>query len=244
MLSHINADGGTIMEQFKLLTQKNYDFWEASSALQKSVRRGDEDGALFWATELDKSGFGEYVFKRLKIIASEDIGLAEPLLPAVLQSLYSNWVVQRKKKDSDHSERLFLVHAVVLLVRARKSRMLDHAAIVYYNNDDDLRDISDYALDKHTLRGRSMGRSFAHFFEEGAKLQNPAPLEDPYEARAKEFLLQREKRLNKTKQSFLWPEDQESCDDQEYEEGASEEKSLRHPRKDRICKEDAYNRLF
>ena len=222
------------MEQFKLLTQKNYDFWEASSALQKSIRRGDEDGALFWATELDKSGFGEYVFKRLKIIASEDVGLAEPLLPAVLESLYSNWVVQRKKKDTDHSESLFLVHAVVLLVRARKSRMLDHAAIFYYNNDDDLREVPDYALDKHTLRGRNMGRSFAHFFEEGAKLENPAPLEDPYEGRAKEFLLQRKKRPSLSKQNCLWPEDQETYDDEKNEEGTSEENWLGYPRENQI----------
>jgi len=180
------------MGKYEKKTEKGYDLWEAASALQKSIRRGDEDGALFWATELDKSGFGEYVFKRLKIIASEDVGLAEPLLPAVLESLYSNWIVQRKKKDTDHNpERLFLVHAVLLLVRARKSRIVDHALIAYYNNDEDVREVPDYALDKHTIRGRRMGRGFKHFFEHGAKLENVSSLEDPYAAKAKEILLRR-----------------------------------------------------
>jgi replication-associated recombination protein RarA len=29
-----------------------YDFWEVLSAMQKSIRRGLEDEALFWGTEL------------------------------------------------------------------------------------------------------------------------------------------------------------------------------------------------
>jgi replication-associated recombination protein RarA len=46
--------------------------------MQKCIRRGLERDALFWATELDRSNFGEYVWKRLRIIASEDIGIADP----------------------------------------------------------------------------------------------------------------------------------------------------------------------
>lgn len=35
-----------------------------------------------------------------------------------------------------------------------------------------MKGICDYALDKHTRKGRSSGRLFVHFFEEGAKLYN------------------------------------------------------------------------
>ena len=91
-----------------LKTTNGYAFSEVASAFQKSIRRGLEEEALYWGTELDKSGYGEYVWKRIRIIVSEDIGLAEPMLPAVIWSLYQMWVAQRKKKDEKHNpERLF-----------------------------------------------------------------------------------------------------------------------------------------
>src|SRR5258705_10862502 len=85
---------------------------EVASALQKSIRRGDEDAALFWATELDLSGYGEYCWKRLRIMTSEDVGLAELQMPAQIQALYVAWSDQRKNKDERHGpDRLFLLHA-------------------------------------------------------------------------------------------------------------------------------------
>src|SRR6478752_6344808 len=96
-------------------TVGDYSCEEVTSALQKCIRRGLEEDALFWATELDLSGFGEYVWKRLKIIASEDIGLEENSLAAIaVRALYENWLEQRKKADTRHApERLFLVHAIL-----------------------------------------------------------------------------------------------------------------------------------
>lgn len=168
-----------------IYTKKGYVFGEVASALQKAIRRGDEDQALFWAVEFDESNFGEYVWKRLRIMTSEDVGLAEPLMPANIESLYVNWVNQKKKKDINNApERLFLIHAVLLLVRAKKSRIVDHALISYYKSPEK-KQIPDYALDKHTQRGRQMKRGFDHFFAEGIKLNNPSELPDPYYERAK-----------------------------------------------------------
>ena len=114
---------------------------ECTSAMQKCIRRGLEEEALFWATELDLAGYVAYVWKRLRIIASEDIGLADPNLWVQVRVLYENWIEQRKrKKDRSPSERLFLVQAVLLCVRAKKSR--------------------DFALDMHTSRGRRMDRGY------------------------------------------------------------------------------------
>jgi replication-associated recombination protein RarA len=153
---------------------------EVTSALQKSIRRGLEEDALFWATELDLAGYGNYVWKRLRIIASEDVGLADPTVAATVRALYENWLEQRKNKDDrSGAERLFLVHAVILLARAPKSRIVDHALMVMYEGDRARREIPDYALDKHTVRGRQMGRGHDHFFEVGAELAN-AGLDDPY----------------------------------------------------------------
>ncbi len=173
----------------QLTSVGGYNLGEVASALQKSIRRGLEQEALFWATELDISGYGEYCWKRLRIITSEDVGLAEPNLPATIQALYCAWTDQRKKKDERHGpERLFLVQAVILLARAAKSRLVDHALIVYYEARAQLPTLQmpDYALDKHTPRGRKLRRGHTHFWTEGAQIANSASLgPDPYYETAK-----------------------------------------------------------
>lgn len=174
---------------YELKTLRGYDFGEVVSALQKSIRRGLEKDALYWAVELDKSGFSEYVWKRIKIMTSEDVGIAEPNMPANISGLYQMWLDQKKKKDEKHApERLFLVHAVILLSRARKSRIVDHALCIYYNSTERI-EIPDFALDKHTLAGKKMGRGFDHFFAEGIKLNNEADIKDEYLEMAKKVMI-------------------------------------------------------
>ncbi len=160
---------------YELQLRNGYDFGEVASALQKAVRRGNEADALYWAVELDISGYSEYLWKRLRIMSSEDIGLAEPTMPATIRALYESWLELHKKKDM--GERLFITHAVLLLVRARKSRLVDNCLIASYGNHPARKEIPDYALDKHTLKGKKMGRGFNHFFGVGAHLENHAEQE-------------------------------------------------------------------
>ncbi|HVT74569.1 MAG TPA: hypothetical protein VHD61_15655 [Lacunisphaera sp.] len=172
-------------------TVGGYKNEDAASALQKSIRRGLADDALFWATELDRSGWGEYVWKRLRIIASEDVGGADPHLVLQVRALYENWKDLRKKEDSAHApERLFLVDAVLRLARARKSREVDHALVVFYEGERPARAVPDYAHDRHTSTGRKRGRGWAHFFDAGAYIVDPPPGAtggDEYAARAREI---------------------------------------------------------
>jgi len=79
------------------------------------------------------------------------------------------------------------VQAVLDVARAPKSRLVDHALIVMYEGNRPARPIPDFALDKHTARGRAAKRSWKHFWEEGARLENRAPLDDPYEAPARQI---------------------------------------------------------
>lgn len=170
------------------ITPGGFKVGEVASALQKCIRRGLSEEALFWATELDLTGYPEYAWKRLRIIASEDVGLAYPDAAVTIQALYQGWLDQRKKKDSRHApERLFLVHAVLILAQCPKSRLVDHALVVMYEGDRSGREIPDFALDRHTSRGRAKKRAWKHFWAEGAKLANKSPLNDPYEARAREI---------------------------------------------------------
>jgi hypothetical protein len=105
----------------ELRTPSAYRNDEVASALQKSIRRGEEEQALFWASELDLAGYGNYVWKRLRIIASEDVGLAEPMMAVLVRTLYENWLEQRKADKAARGEGhslaagLFLVHAVIAL---------------------------------------------------------------------------------------------------------------------------------
>lgn len=160
------------MSQHKIITKKGYDGADVISALQKCIRRGIELEALFWAIELYDSGYGEWCFKRLRIMSSEDVGMAEPNISSEIWALYEMYREQAKKKDDKNEpQRLFLTHAVIKLCRAKKSRMIDWALIYGWLSHPFKRlTVPDFALDKHTERGRRMGRGFGHFFEIGTLL--------------------------------------------------------------------------
>lgn len=168
-------------EQYELprTTCSGFMLDEVKSALQKSIRRGLEEDALYWAAELSKSD-PDILWKRLKVIASEDVGLAYPGAAIIVRLLYENW----KESDKNREGRLFVTHAVLALARAKKSRINDHATILAFNGGLAKRSVPDYALDKHTARGRDMSRGFQHFFSVGAKLENVGLEDDPYENRA------------------------------------------------------------
>ena len=168
-------------------TQGGYLKGEVASAMQKEIRRGNEQEALFWATELELAGNGEYVWKRLKIIASEDVGLADNQATILVGALYDHWLKVKPTASGEAAKyasfhRIFIAHAVIYLARAPKSRMLDHALMAMYEGPRKHPAIPDYALDKHTAAGKRLGRGKRHFVEEGSHLENEAPVRDPYRA--------------------------------------------------------------
>jgi replication-associated recombination protein RarA len=182
----------------ELTTPGGYKCGEVASALQKEIRRGNEREALFWASELDLAGYGNYVFKRLRVIASEDVGIADSNVAVQVWALYRLWQEARRKKGEPEGHfRVHLVHAVVLLCRAPKSRLADSALIAFYTGERPKPEIPDYALDLHTARGRRMGRGVDHFYAEGAKVVNET-IDDPYLDEAK-VTLSRAKRTSRTR---------------------------------------------
>lgn len=138
------------------------------SALQKSIRRGKLDDAIYWAVDMDLSNFGAYLWRRLRYIASEDVGLGQPGIAADVRACYENWLEYTKQ---GRDARLFTIHAVIALTLATKSRLVDWALIAHYGaHDMKRREIPDYALDQHTAQGKRMGRGTDHFVDEGSKL--------------------------------------------------------------------------
>jgi replication-associated recombination protein RarA len=177
------------MSLYKVTTVNGHLLPEVVSALQKCIRRGLLDDAVYWAVDMYLTGYDEYCWKRLRIMASEDVGPAEPNLPATIEALYRTYTDLKKKKDEAHApQRLQLVHAVILLAQARKNRVVDHALIYHFGNHAMLkRSVPDFALDKHTAAGKRLGRGSEHFFSEGIKLENESG-DDPYRELARNAL--------------------------------------------------------
>lgn len=162
---------------FQLKTKSGYDFFEVTSSFQKSVRRCDEQNGMFWAIELYKSGYANYLWERMIIMTSEDIGLAEPDLPQRIMALKSSYDLLASKKKKNTPEVLPLVHALLSVLRAKKSRYVDLAFVTYWGQHDELSktmavSVPDYALDMHTRRGKMKKRGLDHFYTEGDKLNN------------------------------------------------------------------------
>jgi len=171
-------------------TRGGFALDEVASALQKTIRRGNEREAIFWATELDLSGYGNYAWKRLRIICSEDVGLAWREGPAIIRALSDSWQDTRKTEKDRPPERssamLYLVHAACLLARAPKSRLIDHACTVFYTGDREAMtlEIPDYAVDHHTARGRRLRRTESDVYDESYRIAN-CTVDDPYAQQAR-----------------------------------------------------------
>lgn len=172
-------------QEFQLKTQSGHPFLEVVSALQKEIRRANERAAVYWAFELIPR-FEGYLWKRLKVVANEDVGIAAPEIFAAIQALAEQYFEMRQKKDGSCT--LAVTNAVLLLCRAKKTRVADHLTIITeqtkareLSGDQGPIPIPDYALDMHTLRGRQMGRGLDHFRTEGAKLVGrDESVKDPY----------------------------------------------------------------
>jgi replication-associated recombination protein RarA len=168
-----------------------YSPYDLDSALHKDIRRGNEYEALFWAVKMGSMGKKQCtrLWNKLKIIASEDIGPANPMMPVIIETLEKQYLDARKRRSDAH--RLFLTNAVVILARSRKSRIVDDLLNIVYGqiqHEDKKLPVPQYALDMHTSRGKRMGRSFDHFFSEGTKLSKEA-FQNPYTEKAKEILI-------------------------------------------------------
>ena len=172
------------------LTSNGYYLDEVISALQKEIRRGREYEAVYWAVELESFN-ARALWNRLRVIASEDVGVAEPHAPLIVSALESAYWDAKEKKKGECV--LFFVNAVVILARAPKCRVADDLMITLIDSVErgERLEMPDYAVDKHTFRGRRMGRGVKHFVEEGSRIANEGA-DNPYRGKAERILLRDE----------------------------------------------------
>lgn len=100
---------------------KNYDkdgdyFYDAISALQKSIRGSDVHASLYYLALLIDSGDLETICRRLVVIAYEDIGLANPHIGA-----FTNSAIESAKMIGLPEARIPLANLVIQLALSKKS---------------------------------------------------------------------------------------------------------------------------
>ncbi|MCW3999880.1 MAG: hypothetical protein NWE93_06550 [Candidatus Bathyarchaeota archaeon] len=167
-------------------TKHGYDHYELLSALQKCIRRGMEYEAAHFALELEEFN-PTMLWNRLKIIAAEDIGPADPTMSLLIDLLQRQYLTE-KAKLAEGAYQLFLVDAVVCLCRSKKSRVTDDllSVVNHERNENKFLPIPDFALDMHTRQGKILGRGIDHFYSEGNRLENEG-FPNPHTQKAKEY---------------------------------------------------------
>ena len=146
--------------------------YELMSALQKCIRRGMAYESVHFAIRLEEMN-PAMLWNRLTVIASEDVGPANPLMPVIIETLKSQYFTALRNQNA--ADRLYLINAVLLLAESPKSRDVDELLIAAYGKmefEGEKLPIPDFALDMHTRRGKALGRKWDHWFEEGAKLEH------------------------------------------------------------------------
>lgn len=146
-------------------TKSGFGLYEVISAMQKEIRRGHEKEAMFWALELESLN-SKVLWNRLRIIASEDVGLANNPMAILIDVLNRAYTQKRSL--------LFVSHAILSLCRSPKSRIVDD--FIYAVEDMPRIPIPDYAKDMHTSEGKLLGRGLNHFLTVGCKLENESKI--------------------------------------------------------------------
>jgi len=150
-----------------------YAIDELRSVLQKSIRRGLLEEAILAGYELFSSGpeVEEMLWRRLEIIATEDVGTGILEGPAIIEALY-----QQQKRMADAGDRwMYPAHAIRLLATAKKDRLTMEVAgwaKAVVESGERKVEVEDYHVDLHTRRGVEMGRDPSQWWEQGSRLDN------------------------------------------------------------------------
>ena len=170
MPSQVNLDGDIISEDACKTSAEDIQIWK--SVLQKAIRRGMAEKAMYSAYKLSTEQTGEVLWRRLSLISVEDVGTPDAIVAVeVLKKLsrgygYGTWDGQR-----------CALCAAKILSEAEKDRRADEFLELMHSikkhGDDtelqlklmELEAIPDEAKDMHTTIGRAMGRGPEYWYE-------------------------------------------------------------------------------
>jgi hypothetical protein len=187
-------DDGTEMEKYD--TKGGSNQYIVGSALQKAIRRSDEELAAWCAWELVRSGYGWWYWNRLSIIAVEE-AVSQDDTVVLVDTLER--MAKKKWSMDDFKGMVCAVRAAIACARMPKSREHVHARRVFTamknervqaeqedrEPDYDFPQIPDEAYDQHCLGGRKQNRGFHHFMVHSGRLDNETEMGTGF----KEFLM-------------------------------------------------------
>jgi hypothetical protein len=158
------------------VTELGYVMSECRSALQKSIRRGDEQAAVWWTAQIVKHGWWAYWWRCMKVIASEDIGMAAPDVAVQVAALHENAKDATQNWKHLRHAGLIEMNALLLCVRAPKCWTATHCWLsvsrqyrLVQRGEAERPTVPDYAHDHHVRRDVPKNR----WLEEGDRLQPP-----------------------------------------------------------------------
>lgn len=164
----------------EFITKGGYDAFEVMSALQKSIRRGLEADAMYWAFEMESTQ-PTWLWKRLMIMTTEDVGSADPSLVTLVKTLWDTYDKMKEMSKGKTPESHILGMAVLSLCRANKSHeaMYLPMTVNWWRKYLGWRiEIPDWALDIHTKRGKKLGRGRNHWYSEGFRIFKKATIDN------------------------------------------------------------------
>lgn len=176
--------------------KESYSFWsetktrngfaadEIISCLQKSIRRSMVEEACEYAYELYISSpqLLEKMWRRLLTISVEDIGFGNLDAAGYVNTLND---MRKNFPYDDGDQPMYFIHAIRILCSSEKDRSSDYLKNIIIKGFamGKIPEILDVALDKHTKRGKLMGRGSKHFFEEGTKVIPQLKVDNNYRER-------------------------------------------------------------
>ena len=149
------------------------------SAMQKCIRRGEEDLAMRMAYELyiTSNFHEEKMWNRLLVISVEDIGFGEVQAPNLVNTLNQ---LRKEFPYGDGDRPIFFMQAIRYMCKCKKERSTDQIKNIIMKEFERgyKPEIPDYAIDMHTIKGREMGGDVFYFLNEASKVE---PLWEGYD---------------------------------------------------------------
>jgi putative ATPase len=162
--SHIDAEA---VEVFARERQIRYDrdedeHYDHISAMIKSIRGSDPDAALYWTFKMLQGGEDpRYIARRLTILASEDVGLANSHAMTVAVAAFDAC----EKIGMPECE-FNLAHAVLYLATSPKSNSVTRAisAVKQSLRDQPVQSVPLWLRDAHTKTNKAMGHGAGYLY--------------------------------------------------------------------------------
>ena len=142
------------------------------SAMQKCIRRGEEQLAMRMAYELyiTSTFHEEKMWNRLLVISVEDVCFGNPQAPILVKTLND---MRKEFAYGDGDRPIFFLQAIRFMCQCKKERSTDHIKNIIMKEfaQGYVPEIPDYAVDMLTIKGRAMGRDVFFFLDEASKVE-------------------------------------------------------------------------